>query len=179
MRRTVWCFWRPTPTIRIRWNHSTSRPILTCGGTVWCDMRVLNFSSTVPCVPQAPRGPGTVHPTRRFPSFTSARLSPSILLQTASCSRLDCPCSMALPATRACPVSSTSALSQTCPPHSLLHLQQQSPHNSKQSQGQSASWKLLCRHAAGQGEQQQALRGEHLDVALRQGLPPDGVHRRG
>jgi hypothetical protein len=40
--------------------------------------RVLNFSSTVPCVPQAPRGPGTVHQTRRFLSFTSARLSPSI-----------------------------------------------------------------------------------------------------
>ncbi len=32
-----------------------------------CVMRVPNFSSTVPCVPQAPRGPGTVHPTRRFP----------------------------------------------------------------------------------------------------------------
>jgi hypothetical protein len=39
-----------------------------------------------------------------------------------------------------------------------------------------ASWKRLRRHAAGQGEQQQALRGEHLDVALRQGPPPDGVH---
>ena len=44
--------------------------------------------------------------------------------------------------------------------------------------GRSASWKLLRRHSAGPRQRMQALRGEHLDVALRQGPPPDGVHRR-
>ncbi len=37
----------------------------------------------------------------------------------------------------------------------------------------------LRRHAAGPGQRQQALRGEHLDVAVRPGQPPDGVYRRG
>ncbi len=33
MHRTVWCYWRPTPTIRTLWNHSTSRLILTLCAT--------------------------------------------------------------------------------------------------------------------------------------------------
>ncbi len=32
---------------------------------------------------------------------------------------------------------------------------------------------------SGTGATAQALRGEHLDVALRPGPPPDGVYRRG
>ena len=92
---------------------STSRPILTCRGTAQCGIRVLDSSSTVPCVPQAPRSPCTVPPTRRYPSCTSARSSPSLLLQTVSCSRLECPCSMTQPATSACPAS-TFALWRMC-----------------------------------------------------------------
>ncbi len=54
-------------------------------------------------------------------------------------------------------------------------------HNPTQLQGRSASWTLRClrRHAAGPGQRQQALRGEHLDVALRLGPLPHGVYRRG
>ncbi len=85
----------PNPTIQTRWNH------------------VLNSSSTVTCVPLAPRSPCTVLPTRRCPSCTSARLSPSLLLQTVSCSRLECPCFMTRPATRTYPAS-TFALWRTC-----------------------------------------------------------------
>ena len=44
---------------------------------------------------------------------TSARSSPSLLLQTVSCSRLVWPCSMTRPATRAYPAS-TFALWRTC-----------------------------------------------------------------
>jgi hypothetical protein len=40
-------------------------------------------------------------------------------------------------------------------------------------------WTRLCRHAAGPGRRQQALRGDHLNVALWQGPPPDGVYRWG
>ncbi len=58
-------------------------------------------------------------------------------------------------------------------------LRQQSPQYPILLQGRSAYWTRLRRHAAGPGQQQQALRGEHLDVALRQGPPPDGVYRRG
>ncbi len=38
------------------------------------------------------------------------------------------------------------------------------------------SWKCLSWHATRQGQLQQTLRGEHSDVALLQGPPPDGVH---
>ncbi len=38
------------------------------------------------------------------------------------------------------------------------------------------TWRRLRRHAAGQGQQQQALRDEHLDVALRQVPLPHGVY---
>jgi hypothetical protein len=37
-------------------------------------------------------------------------------------------------------------------------------------------WTCLHRHPAGPGQRQQALRGEHLDVALRLVQPPDGVY---
>ncbi len=55
------------------------------------------------------------------------------------------------------------------------------PHNPTPLQGRSASWRRLRRHAAGPGQRQQALRGEHLDVALQQGPLPhhDGVYRGG
>ena len=53
------------------------------------------------------------------------------------------------------------------------------PDSIMQLQGPCSPWKRLRRHAAGQGQRQQAVRGEHLDVALRQGPPPDGVHSRG
>jgi hypothetical protein len=53
------------------------------------------------------------------------------------------------------------------------------PHYPIPLQGRSAYWTRLCRHAAGPGQRQQALRGKHLDVALRPGPPPDGVYRRG
>jgi hypothetical protein len=58
---------RPTPTIRIRWNSSTSRPISTLRGTAWCGMRALNSSSTAPCVRQASRRLCTVVRTGRCP----------------------------------------------------------------------------------------------------------------
>jgi hypothetical protein len=68
------------------------------------------------------------------------------------------------------------------PPRSVLHRLQQSSHYPIPLQGRSAYWTRLRRHAAGPGQQQQALRGEHLDMALRPGQPPDGVlstRRRG
>ncbi len=46
-------------------------------------------------------------------------------------------------------------------------------------QGLSASWEWLSWHTARLGQLQQTLRDEHLDVALRQGSPADGVHRGG
>jgi hypothetical protein len=42
------------------------------------------------------------------------------------------------------------------------------------------SWKRLSQQVAGQGQQQQALKGEHLDVeVLLPGQPQHGVHCRG
>ncbi len=48
------------------------------------------------------------------------------------------------------------------------------PHDPTTLQGQSAFLRRLRRHAAGPGQRQQALRGEHLDV-LRPGPLPHGV----
>ena len=64
-------------------------------------------------------------------------------------------------------------------PHSVLHRRQPSPHYPIPLKGRSAYWTRLCRHAAGPGQRQQALRGEHLDGSLRPGPPPDGVYRQG
>jgi hypothetical protein len=59
--RTASSYSRPTPTIRIQWNRSTSRPILTWRGTAWYGMRAFNSSSTAPCVRQASRRLCTYH----------------------------------------------------------------------------------------------------------------------
>ncbi len=96
--------------------------------------------------------------------------------QAAGPSRLECPCSMTMLATSACPAS-TSALSPTCwgaPPSFPVSSDATiTPrfHTASRTR-RLASWKRLSRHAAGPGQQQQALRGEHLDVALRPGQPP-------
>ncbi len=68
---------------------------------------------------------------------------------------------------------------QGIPPHSLFYQRQQSTHDTTLFEGQFSSWKFLHRHAMGKGKlQQQALRGEHLAVLLRQGMPKDGVHHK-
>ena len=64
-------------------------------------------------------------------------------------------------------------------PDSMLRWRQQPSYYSAFLQGWSASWERLSWHTARSGQRQQTLWGEHLDVALRQGSPQDGVHRRG
>jgi hypothetical protein len=111
-----------------------------------------------------------------FSTFEPIDLTPDSIMQRAGG-----PCSMTLPATRACPAS-TSARWPTFwarPPGSVLYQRQQSPHDPIPLQGRSAYWTRLRRHAAGPGQRKQGLRGEHLDVALRPGPPPDSVYRRG
>jgi hypothetical protein len=111
----VWCYWHPTPTIQTRWNHSTSRLILTCRGTAWCGMCVLNFSSTVPCVPQAPKWPGysashkevsLVYFSCKFSTFEPIDLTQDSIMQQAGVPMLyDSASNLRLPCLYICPVA--------------------------------------------------------------------------
>ena len=108
-------------------------------------------------------------------TFEPIKLTPDSIMQRAGVPMLyDCASNQRLPCLCICPVVNVLGASAA---HSVLHWRRQSPHDSTSLQGRSSPWKRLRRHAAGQGQRQQALRGEHLDVALRQGPPPDGVHR--
>ena len=153
-----------------------SRLISTCRETAWCDTHALNSFSTAPYVGQAPRG--TEERTRRYPWCISARLSPLSWRRTVSCSELEFPCSMGRPATRACPAS-TFARWQTCWGAPLSFLASSEATVTPRSHTASRTIGVLETHAAGPGQRQQALRGEHLDVALRQGPLPNGVYRGG
>ncbi len=140
-------------------------------------MCALNSSSSVHCARQAPRG-AVVH-TKRFPWFISARLSLSnwpLQCHAASwrahaiwlCQQPAAALPLHLPSDQ-CPGAST--------PDSMLRWRQQPSYYSAFLQGLSASWERLSWHTARLGQLQQTPRGEHLDVALRQGSPPGGAHR--
>jgi hypothetical protein len=97
-------------------------------------MRVLDSSSTVPCVPQVQRGHCTVLLTRRGPSCTSACLSPSIsIMQRAKVPMLyydsaSNPClARSLSCLYICPVAYVLGVRT---PRSVFHWRQQSPHDS-------------------------------------------------
>ncbi len=120
------------------------------------DSRVLSWyhiiindisSSIVQCVPQVPRVLCTVLPTRRYPSCTSARLSPSIWQHHAAGWSAHALWLSQQPAPAALPLHlPCSKCAVVCPPHSVFHWLQQSPHYSTQLQGRPASWERLSRH---------------------------------
>ncbi len=74
----------------------------------WCVLLSLDSSSTAPCVWPAPRRQYTAVCRRRCPWCISARLSPLAWLRRSTCSKLECPCSITLPATCACPASTSA-----------------------------------------------------------------------
>jgi hypothetical protein len=60
-------------------NPVESRLILTCRGTAWCGMSILNSSSTVPLVLWAPRGQGSVYSS----TFEPIDLTPDDIMHPA------------------------------------------------------------------------------------------------
>jgi hypothetical protein len=94
-------------------------------------------------------------------------LTPDSIMQLAGAPMLyDLDSNHCLPCLYICPRERAGALPSHPVFHRLLHI------------GLWVSWKPLCRHAAGPGKQQQALKCEH-HVALWPGQSPDGVHCRG
>ena len=112
-----------------------------------------------------------------FSTFEPIALIPDSIMQQAGVPMLyDLASNQRLPCLYICPVANVLG----CAPLILCFIGCNShPTNSTQLQGPSSPWKRLRQHAVGQGQRQQAVQGEHLDVALRQGPPPDGVHSRG
>jgi hypothetical protein len=88
-----------------------------------------------------------------FSTFEPVDLTPYSIMQRAGVPMLyDSASNPRLPCFYICPVANMLGRAPLIP---CLPLQ-----------GRSAYWRRLCRHAAGPGQRQQALRGEHLDVAL-------------
>jgi hypothetical protein len=113
-----------------------------------------------------------------FSTFEPINLIPDSIIQRAGVPILT------RPATSACPAS-TSALSLTCwgapPSFSVSSAATITPRFHTASRTISiliALPLLFYRHAAGPGQRQQALSGEHLDVALLSGHPQDGLRIR-
>ena len=89
-----------------------------------------------------------------FSTFKPIELTPDSIMQRAGVPMLYYSASnQRLPCLYICQVENVLGMAP------LILWQQQSPHYPTQLQGRCASWKRLRRHAAGQGQLQQALRG--------------------
>ncbi len=145
-------------------------------GLVWYARPQLFFNCTLS--PTGAKGPGYRASHKEvslvyFSTFEPIDLTLDSIIQQAGVPMLcDSASNPSLPCLYICPIANVLGRA----PSMRVSRRQQSPDDSVQLQGE---WKRLSRLAAGPGQRQQGLRGEHLEVALRQGPPPDGVHSRG
>ncbi len=108
MHRTVWCYWRPTPTIRTRWKLSRTYFDLQGGGLVWYARPQLLFNCTE-CTTCA-KGPGfsASHKVSLvyFSTFESIDLTPDSIMQRDGVPMLyDSASNPRLPCLYICPVA--------------------------------------------------------------------------
>ena len=109
-----------------------------------------------------------------FSTFEPIDLTPDSIMQRAGVPMLyDSASNPRLPCLYICPVANVLGRAPLIPCFIGGNSHPTIPHSFKatQLQGRCASWKRLRRHKAGQGQRQQALRGQHLDVALGRGRP--------
>ncbi len=146
-------------------------------GLVWYARPQLFFHCTLcPAGAKGDRGTHKEVSLVYFSTFEPIELTPDSIMQRAGVPMLyDSASNPRLPCLYICPVANVLGPAPLIPCFIGGKCYPTIPHRFKDNQ----RWRRLRRHAAGPGQRQQALLGEHLDVALRQGPLTHGVYRGG